>query len=160
MLFPFMCSFMVLIIVIIIVLVSIATHICGAYTLHPFTESEVADKVSTHTHTHTHTYTHTHTCTPSPPHTHQIKRSYSILLTQSANAASSKKTAGGKRAPSSTKLQEPSGMLGEGADSSGEGGEARSEAHVYVDANTYVVLEIELEKPLIPKRPVSVLAER
>ena len=142
-----------------IVLISSATHIYGAFTLQPYTESDVADKVNVHTHTHSHTHTHTHNTHTT--HTHQTKRSYSAMLTQSANAAAStKKPAGGKRAPSSTKLQEPSGMLGEGADSNGEGGEAKSEAHVYVDASSYVVLEIELEKPLIPKRPSSVLAER
>ncbi len=44
--------------------------------------------------------------------------------------------------------------------SDGEGGEVKSEAHAYVDCKSYVVLEIALEKPLIPKRPTSVLAER
>ena len=34
------------------------------------------------------------------------------------------------------------------------------EAQVYVDAKTYVYLEIELYRPLIPKRPASVLAQR
>ena len=34
------------------------------------------------------------------------------------------------------------------------------EAQVYVDAKTYVYLEIELQRPLIPRRPASVLAQR
>ena len=42
----------------------------------------------------------------------------------------------------------------------GEGGEVPREAQVYVDAKTYVYLEIELHRALIPKRPASVLAER
>ena len=41
-----------------------------------------------------------------------------------------------------------------------EGAESKSEAQAYVDAKTYVYLEIELHRPLIPKRPASVLAER
>ncbi len=44
--------------------------------------------------------------------------------------------------------------------SDGEDGEAKGEAHIYVDCKSYVVLEIALEKPLIPKRPTSVLADR
>lgn len=44
--------------------------------------------------------------------------------------------------------------------SDGEDLEAKSEADVYVDNKSYVVLEIILEKPLIPKRPTSALAER
>ena len=40
------------------------------------------------------------------------------------------------------------------------GGEGKSEAHAFVEAMSYVYLEIELERALIPKRPASVLAER
>lgn len=42
----------------------------------------------------------------------------------------------------------------------GEVQEVPREAQIYVDAKTYVYLEIELHRPLIPRRPVSVLAER
>ena len=39
-------------------------------------------------------------------------------------------------------------------------GEGKSESHVYVDARSYLFLEVEMHRPLIPKRPASVLAER
>ena len=45
-------------------------------------------------------------------------------------------------------------------DPSAEETEVKSESQVYVDSRSYVVLEVALEKPLIPKRPASVLAER
>jgi hypothetical protein len=59
-------------------------------------------------------------------------------------------------------------VLGEGGaaagSAEGEGGEGGAElpkeAQVYVDAKTYVYLEIELQRPLIPRRPASVLAQR
>ncbi|XP_064394779.1 cilia- and flagella-associated protein 70-like isoform X2 [Halichondria panicea] len=111
-----------------------ATRICGAYTLHPFSESEIGEKT---------------------------KKPHSALLTPVVSGGtSSKKLAGNKRAPSSSnKVIDTSGMLNtDGTD--GEGGEVKSEAHAYVDCKSYVVLEIALEKPLIPKRPTSVLAER
>ena len=41
----------------------------------------------------------------------------------------------------------------------GEVGETKSEAHAYVEARSYVYLELELHRPLVPKRPASVLAE-
>lgn len=44
----------------------------------------------------------------------------------------------------------------------GEEGEGlvKREAAVYLDAKTYVYLEIELHNPLIWKRPLSALAEK
>ena len=39
-------------------------------------------------------------------------------------------------------------------------GEGKSESHVYVEARSYLFLEVEMHHPLIPKRPASVLAER
>ena len=38
--------------------------------------------------------------------------------------------------------------------------EDKHEGQVYLDNKTYILLEIQLAKPLIPKRPVSVIAER
>ena len=53
------------------------------------------------------------------------------------------------------------GTTGDGGDGeTGEGAKVPREAQVYVDAKTYVYLEIELHKPLIPRRPASVLADR
>ena len=53
------------------------------------------------------------------------------------------------------------GVPGGGGDGEGgEGVEVPRESQIYVDAKTYVYLEIELHRPLIPKRPASVLAER
>ena len=50
--------------------------------------------------------------------------------------------------------------IGGGDGEGGEGAELPREAQVYVDAKTYVYLEIELYRPLIAKRPASVLAQR
>ena len=38
--------------------------------------------------------------------------------------------------------------------------EDKHEGQVYLDNKTYILLEIQLAKPLIPKRPVSVIAKR
>ena len=54
----------------------------------------------------------------------------------------------------------PGGGGGGGDGEGGEGVEVPRESQIYVDAKTYVYLEIELHRPLIPKRPASVLAER
>ena len=104
--------------------------------------------------------------------TSQTKFPHSSLLATSTNLA----TAGGgnlgakggknKRTASSLRLQDTSSVLGEGGTGategeSGEGGaEVPKEAHIYVNAKTYVYLEIELQRPLIPRRPASVLAQR
>lgn len=65
---------------------------------------------------------------------------------------------GGKRTSSVMKSLE-SGIIS-GGDGLEEGVGGRSEAHVYVDAHSYIYLEIELHKPLIAKRPISALTER
>ena len=107
--------------------------------------------------------------------TPQTKYPHSSLLATFSNLA----PAGGgnlgakggknKRTASSLRLQDTSSVLGDGGATtagategeSGEGGaEVPKEAQVYVDAKTYVYLEIELQRPLIPKRPASVLAQR
>ena len=109
--------------------------------------------------------------------TPQTKYPHSSLLATSSNVA----PAGGgnlgakggknKRTASSLRLQDTSSVLGDGGGAaaaagategeSGEGGgEVPKEAQVYVDAKTYVYLEIELQRPLVPRRPASVLAQR
>lgn len=36
----------------------------------------------------------------------------------------------------------------------------KADGQVYVDAKTYILLELELAEPLVPKRPASVIAEK
>ncbi|XP_019862810.1 PREDICTED: cilia- and flagella-associated protein 70-like [Amphimedon queenslandica] len=38
--------------------------------------------------------------------------------------------------------------------------ESKVDGHVYKDARTYMLLELELSNPLVPKRPASVIAEK
>ena len=98
----------------------------------------------------------------------QTKYPHSSLLATSTNIVPTGGNLGAKggknkRTASSLRLQDTSSVLGEGGgagEDSGEGGEVPKEAQVYVDAKTYVYLEIELHRPLIPRRPASVLAER
>ena len=34
------------------------------------------------------------------------------------------------------------------------------DGHVYKDAKSYMLIELELSHPLVPKRPASVIAEK
>ena len=107
----------------------------------------------------------------------QTKYPHTSLLATPTNVAPPGGTLGGggkagksKRTASALRLQDGSSVMGDsggggggggvGGEAGGEGGEIPREAQVYVDAKTYVYLEIELHRALIPKRPVSVLAER
>lgn len=107
----------------------------------------------------------------------QTKYPHSSLLATSTNLAPAGGNLGvkggkNKRTASSLRLQDTSSVLGDGGTTGGvatgtgegEGGEGGAEvpkeAQVYVDAKTYVYLEIELQRPLIPRRPASVLAQR
>ena len=38
--------------------------------------------------------------------------------------------------------------------------DSRPEGQIYADARSYLLLEIELSKPLVPKKPASVIANR
>ena len=38
--------------------------------------------------------------------------------------------------------------------------EPKLEGHIYVEARSYLLLEMKLAKPLVPKRPASVIASR
>ena len=38
--------------------------------------------------------------------------------------------------------------------------EPKLEGHIYVEARSYLLLEMKLAKPLVPKRPASVIANR
>ena len=38
--------------------------------------------------------------------------------------------------------------------------DSRPEGQIYVDARSYLLLEIELSKPLVPKKPAPVIANR
>ena len=112
------------------------------------------------------------------PSTPQTKYPHSSLLVTSTNLAPAGGNLGAKggknkRTASSLRLQDTSSVLGDGGTAGGvaaagtgegEGGEGGTEVpkegQVYVDAKTYVYLEIELQRPLIPRRPASVLAQR
>ena len=96
----------------------------------------------------------------------QLQREHtSILISAAETAAASqsvaaaKKTPGGKRTASAARLADAS-IVTSNQEGGGEGGEVKSEGCAYVEAGSYVFLEIELHKPLIPKRPPSVLAQR
>ena len=96
----------------------------------------------------------------------QTQRKHTSILaaggaTSQHGATPTKKTPGGagKRTASTARLGEPSGVLPD-QEGGGEVGEGKSEGHAYVEAGSYVFLEMELNRPLIPKRPPSVLAGR
>ena len=94
----------------------------------------------------------------------QLQREHASILvsaaeTAAASVAAAKKTPGGKRTASAARLADAS-IVTPDRDGGGEGGEVKSEGCAYVEAGSYVFLEIELHKPLIPKRPPSVLAQR
>ena len=74
-------------------------------------------------------------------------------------AGAIKRTGSSAKAPESSASQPEDGKAG-GGGGGGEGGEGKSEACAYRDAKTYVYLEIELLKPLVPKRSTSALSER
>ena len=83
------------------------------------------------------------------------------MFTTPATSPAAKKLGGvaGKKGPtSSSRLNDTS--LAIGSDNEGAEGEIKSEALIFLESKTYVYLEIELHKPLIPKRPGSVLAEK
>ena len=80
-------------------------------------------------------------------------------IISSGGLGAGRKTGGGKRTGSTMKFHD-STVMSEGMEGGGGEGEKKTEAHVYVEARTYVYLEIELKNPLIPKRPASVLAQR
>ena len=94
----------------------------------------------------------------------QLQREHTSILvsaaeTAAASVAAAKKTPGGKRTASAARLADAS-IVTPNQEGGGEGGEVKSEGCAYVEAGSYVFLEIELHKPLIPKRPPSVLAQR
>ncbi|KAK7912965.1 hypothetical protein WMY93_013176 [Mugilogobius chulae] len=113
-----------------------ATHIRGAYCVEPFSENLLS---------------------------HKAKRSGSVLKEYakalaaaarcSSAAAVGKKAAGGKgsaRRPVIQKVDVPGGV----AETTTEMDQAgNTQGNLYLDARTYVIFEISLEKPLIPKTP-------
>ena len=95
----------------------------------------------------------------------QPQREHTSILVSAADAAAAqslaaaKKTPGGKRTASVARLADAS-VATLDREGGGEGGEVKSEGCAYVEAGTYVSLEMELDRPLIPKRRPSILAQR
>lgn len=95
----------------------------------------------------------------------QLQCEHTSILVSTADAAAAqslaaaKKTPGGKRTASVARLADAS-VATLDREGGGEGGEVKSEGCAYVEAGTYVFLEMELDRPLIPKRRPSILAQR
>ena len=84
-----------------------------------------------------------------------------VARAQAAAAALAKtKQGGGKRAASTLKAS-PADMLQESeANLSVVDSKEMAEGQEFKDSRTYVLLEVSLQKPLIPRRTTIVLAER
>ncbi|XP_028279197.1 cilia- and flagella-associated protein 70-like isoform X2 [Parambassis ranga] len=120
------------------------SHIRGAYSIHPFSVAELLNKA---------------------------KRSVSVLKEQAklcATTAGSHKAKGGRdRAGSNKEAKDfkESARKNKTADSNAEGlsetePQVTADGKMYVEARTYIVLEIALEKPLVPTTSPEELAGR
>ena len=83
-----------------------------------------------------------------------------VARAQAAAALAKTKQGGGKRAASTLKAS-PADMLQDSeANLTAVESKETAEGQEYRDSRTYVLLEVSLQKPLIPRRTAAVLAER
>ena len=83
-----------------------------------------------------------------------------VARAQAAAALAKTKQGGGKRAASTLKAS-PADMLQDSeANLTAVESKEMAEGQEYRDSRTYVLLEVSLQKPLIPRRTAAVLAER
>lgn len=83
-----------------------------------------------------------------------------VARAQAAAALAKTKQGGGKRAASTLKAS-PADMLQDSeANLTAVESKETAEGQEYRDSRTYVLLEVTLQKPLIPRRTAAVLAER
>lgn len=114
------------------------TKVHGAYMLHPMIESELADITK-----------------------NRHERSIMDNAHQSSvPVGGSKKALGGGKRPGTGMRTSVVSMTSQTEVPGTQLTEDKHEGQVYLDNKTYILLEIELAKPLIPKRPVSVIAKR
>ncbi|EDV28658.1 uncharacterized protein TRIADDRAFT_51790 [Trichoplax adhaerens] len=108
-----------------------AQRLRGAYLVQPFSESEIQDKVE---------------------HRSIADEAAQIVsgLNRSVTSAIGKKT---KKTTQSVTNKQSDGTV---ADGDGTG----TEAQAYLENKTFIMIEICLDKPLVPKRPPSSLAKR
>ena len=97
------------------------------------------------------------------PQTKVSSRSHyagAVARAQAAAALAKTKQGGGKRAASTLKAS-PADMLQDSeANLSAVESKELTEGQEFKDSRTYILLEVSLQKPLIPRRTAAVLAER
>ena len=118
------------------------SKIRGAYLVRPFNETELEEKMVRKS------------CLDDTVMKRIIGSSTSIN-----QAASQKPAAGGKQARAETRVK-PSVPNIKGVDPVGENVDQPQESQEYLEAKTYITLEIQLEKPLVERRKPEQFAAR
>lgn len=111
-----------------------ATHLHGAYKIHPYNESDFATRTK-----------------KKAANTDDALRAISSMYDRNFAASPAKKEAKAaveKKEPKKTK------------DANAEGGDISQSVQQMIDAKSFIVIDLKFDKPLIPRKPFEVLAKK